>query len=96
MSFFAVIAAHAKGPATGSYAFKEWALPDGFACFLSPTSGQKEFWRSFFTVASAIESATAAGPSGYDTSVVLNKVFWWRWPLIEWLVHLLEPDLNQT
>ena len=73
-----------------SYAFKEWALPDGFACFLSPNSGQKEFWRSFFTVAFAVESASAAGPSGYDASVVLKEVFWWKWPLVQWLVRLLE------
>lgn len=73
-----------------SYAFKEWALPEGFACFLSPTSGQKEFWRSFFTAAFAIEAAAAAGPSGYDASVVLKEVFWWRWPLVQWLVRLLE------
>ena len=73
-----------------SYAWKMWSLPEGFACFLSPDSGQQEFWILFFAAAFAVEAAAASGPSGYEAAEVLKEVFWWRWPLVQWLVRLLE------
>lgn len=44
----------------------------------------------FFEVAFAIEAAAASGPSGYAAFAVLKEVFWWSWPLVQWLVRLLE------
>ena len=73
-----------------SYAFKMWFLPEGFASFLSPTTGQQEFWTLFFSAAFAVEAAAVAGPSGYEAAELLKEVFWWRWPLVQWLVRLLE------
>ena len=45
-----------------SYAWKMWSLPEGFGCFLSPTTEQQEFWTLFFAAAFAVEIAAAAGP----------------------------------
>ena len=36
------------------------------------------------------EATAAAGPSGHDAVTVLGEVHWWRWPLVQWLVRLLE------
>ena len=73
-----------------SYSTIMWSLPEGFASFLSPTSGQSRFWAAFFTAAFAIEANAAAGPSGHAAFTVLKEVFWWNWPLVQWLARLLE------